>query len=108
MDKKAVEEIVKRFCREIEAQGVYPQKVILYGSYATGTFREDSDIDLVVISRDFAGKDFWERIEILAKAVYVVFQPIEAVAMTPEEWERGDSMIADFARNGEVLYSGKG
>jgi len=25
--------------------------------------------------------------------------------MTPEEWERGDSLIAAFARKGEVLYA---
>jgi len=25
--------------------------------------------------------------------------------MTPEEWERGDSLIAAFARTGEVLYA---
>ncbi len=30
---------------------------------------------------------------------------VEAVAMTPEEWERGDSFVVDFARNGEVLYA---
>jgi len=24
--------------------------------------------------------------------------------MTPEEWQRGDSLIADYARNGEVVY----
>jgi len=34
-----------------------------------------------------------------------LFAPVEAVAMTPEEWERGDSFVADFARNGEVLYA---
>ncbi|MEJ2703426.1 MAG: hypothetical protein P8Z79_13385 [Sedimentisphaerales bacterium] len=31
------------------------------------------------------------------------FQP-GAVAMTPEEWQRGDSLIADYARNGQVIY----
>ena len=42
---------------------------------------------------------------ILADAVQGVFAPIEAVAMTTEEWERGDSLIAAFARRGEVLYA---
>ena len=31
-------------------------------------------------------------------------QTIEAVAMTPQEWQSGDSLIADYARNGEVVY----
>ena len=105
MDKSAAIEIVNRFVEALLAGGIRPQKVILYGSYANGTNREGSDIDLVVISEDFAGKDYWQRIDILTDAVYAVFAPVAAVAMTPEEWHRGESFIVDFARNGEVLYA---
>jgi len=38
------------------------------------------------------------------RSYYEIFAPLEAVAMTPDEWERGDSFISDFARNGEVLF----
>jgi len=105
MDKNAVIEVVARLRRAIEARGIKPQKVILYGSYADGSHKEGSDIDVLVISAGFAGKSYWERIDILADAIYEIFAPIEAVAMTPEEWEHGDSLIAAFARNGEILYS---
>jgi len=105
MDKSAVVDIVARLRRGIEARGIRPQKVVLYGSYADGTYREGSDIDVVIISDDFAGKGYWERVDILADVIYEIFAPIEAVAMTPEEWERGDSLIAAFARKGEVLYA---
>ena len=105
MDKRAALEVVARLRQRVEARGIRPQKVILYGSYADGTHREGSDIDVVIISEDFVGKDYWERIEILADAIYEVFAPIEAVAMTVEEWERGDSQVAAFARKGEVLYA---
>jgi hypothetical protein len=74
------------------------------GSHSTGTQREDSDIDLVVISEDFAGRDYWERIDVLAAAIVRVFEPIEAIARTPKEWESGDSRIVDYARNGEIVY----
>ncbi len=105
MDKRAALDIVARFRQGVEARGIKPQRVILYGSYADGTQREGSDIDIVIISEDFAGKGYWERIDILADTIYEVFAPIEAVAMTMEEWERGDSQVAAFARNGEVLYA---
>lgn len=104
MDKSAVLKIVSDFGRALESQGIRPHKIILFGSHSTGTQREDSDIDLVVISADFMGKGYWERINILSAAISIVFQPIEAVAMTPEEWQSGDSLIADYARNGEVVY----
>jgi hypothetical protein len=29
---------------------------------------------------------------------------IVTVAMTPEEWDRGDSFIAEIARRGKLLY----
>ena len=106
MDKNAVLELVGRLRKEVEARGIRPRKVILCGSYAEGTQREGSDIDLVVISDDFAGKGYWERIDILADAIYEVFAPIEAVAMTTEEWEQSDSILATFARKGEVVYAG--
>ncbi len=28
---------------------------------------------------------------------------VEAVVLTSEEWERGNSFVRDYARNGEVL-----
>ena len=89
----------------LQAQNIRPQKIILYGSCASGTNKEGSDIDIIVISDDFFKKDYWERIEILTEAIYQIFEPIEAVAMTPEEWERGDSFIVDYAKNGEILYA---
>jgi predicted nucleotidyltransferase len=104
MDKKAVLKIIFDFKKALESAGVKPCKILLYGSYATGNFRPDSDIDLVIISEDFEGKDYWQRIDILSDAIYKVFQPIEAIAMTPKEWEQGNSFIADYARNGKVVY----
>ena len=104
VDKEAVLRIVSDLAKALEAESIKPQKIILFGSHSTGTQREDSDIDLVVISTDFEGRGYWERINVLSAAIATVFEPIEAVAMTPGEWERGDSLIADYARNGEVVY----
>ncbi|HLE40241.1 MAG TPA: nucleotidyltransferase domain-containing protein [Nitrospirota bacterium] len=103
MDKKAVLDIISRFRQAIESHGIRVAKLILFGSYAAGTYREGSDIDIVVISRDFAGKNYWDRIDLLSDAIYEVFEPIEAVAMTPEEWDSRESMIVDYAENGEVV-----
>ncbi len=104
MDKSTVLRIVSDYGKALEAEGVKAQKIILFGSYSTNTQHEGSDIDIVVISGDFAGRDYWERIDVLAAAIVKVFEPIEAIAMTPQEWESGDSLIVDFARNGEVVY----
>jgi predicted nucleotidyltransferase len=103
MDKEAVLAIISDFRKALEAAGIGVEKVILFGSYAAGNWRPGSDIDLVVISEDFEGKGYWERIDILSDAIFKVFKPIEAVAMTPHEWEAGDSFIAAYARSGEAV-----
>ena len=105
MDKAAVIKIVDQFYQKIKARGIRPLKLILYGSYANDTNWEGSDIDIVVISDDFIGKDYWERIDILTDVIYEIFAPIEAVAMTQKEWDQGDLFVTDFARNGEVLFA---
>ncbi len=104
MDKNAVLEILSRYRKALESKNIRIAKMILFGSYATGTYKEGSDIDVVVISGDFLGKDYWERIDILSDAIYEVFEPIEAVAMTPEEWEKKESPVVDYVKDGEVIY----
>jgi len=104
MDKKDVLKIACEFKKLLAKQGIANSKIILFGSYAQENHREDSDIDLIVISEDFRGKDYWERIDILSEVIAEIWQPIEAVAFTPQEWERGDSIFVDFVRQGaEVI-----
>lgn len=105
MDKRSAIGIVSLFRQGLESRGIRPLKIIMYGSYATGTNQEGSDIDIVVISDDFTGKNYWERIDILGDVIYEIFAPIEVVALTQDEWEQGNSFVIDFARHGEVLFA---
>ena len=43
-------EIIERYVREVSRiYGSHLRKIILYGSYARGDFREDSDIDIMIL-----------------------------------------------------------
>ena len=103
MDKNAAIDIVRRFRKAIEARNIVVNRIVLFGSYAFGNQREGSDIDVAVISDDFRDKGYWDRIDILSYAIYEVFEPIEAIALTTDEWERGDRAIIEFAKSGEVI-----
>ncbi len=87
----------------MESINIRVDQLILFGSHAEGTAREDSDIDLVVISSSFSDKSYWERINILTDAIYQVFAPIEASAFTPDEWKSKKSLISDYAKNGVLV-----
>ena len=103
MGQDTVLATVKRFKNALESINIQVDQLILFGSHAEGTAREDSDIDLVVISSSFSDKSYWERINILTDAIYQVFAPIEASAFTPDEWKSEKSLISDYAKNGVLV-----
>lgn len=103
MGQDTVLTIVKKFKNALESVNIQVEQMILYGSHVEGTAREDSDIDLVIISSSFADKSYWERINILSDAIYQVFAPIEVSAFTPDEWKSKKSLISDYARNGVLV-----
>lgn len=105
MGNDTVLDILSRFKKALDSKCIRISKLILFGSYAKGTEREGSDIDIVVVSEDFTGKNSWERIDILTDAIYEVFEPIEAIALTPEEWEKGDSIVVECSKAGKVVYA---
>ena len=103
MDKAAVLGVLAKFRQALQLQGINDTRIILFGSHVSGVPREDSDIDVVVVSRRFHGKSEWERIEILSKAICASHSLIEAVALTPQEWDGGEFTVAEFAKEGEVV-----
>ncbi len=100
-----VKAVVDGFCRALALRGIRSGRVFLFGSWSRGEQREDSDIDLAIVSPDFAPMDYWARIETLAGAVATVRAPIEAVAFTPDEFQDTDRPIAAFARTGIEIDS---
>ncbi len=50
-------ESINLIAQRLAAAASSPAKVILFGSYARGEAREDSDIDLLVIEKEIADKD---------------------------------------------------
>ncbi|MFW6132136.1 MAG: nucleotidyltransferase domain-containing protein [Candidatus Aminicenantaceae bacterium] len=87
MDKK-ISEIVKKFKLSLGNMGIKVDRMILFGSYAEGTNREGSDIDIVVISEDFKNMDLLQRHETigLALARSRIMEPVEALGYTEKEF----------------------
>jgi predicted nucleotidyltransferase len=89
-DASAVRHIIRKYVHALTEIGVRVQQVFLYGSHAKNTAHEDSDIDVIIVSEDFAGKNLLERLQILAKANHHILEPVEAYGFTPEEIQNRD------------------
>ena len=108
MASEKVHEIIRDILRKSVA-GYAPQKVILFGSYAYGNPRPDSDIDLLIIketSERFI--DRWVTVRrILSDPERMV--PLEILVLTPREVSRrlaiGDQFLAEILEKGGVLYA---
>jgi len=97
MDKK-ISKILRRFKISLEAMGVRVDRMILFGSHASGSGKEGSDIDVAVISKDFKNMNLLKKMETigLALAKARIMEPIEALGYTEEE----------FSNKGEGTFLG--
>ncbi|MBI3600086.1 MAG: nucleotidyltransferase domain-containing protein [Nitrospinae bacterium] len=85
--RQKIKGIINRYANELRKMGITPERILIYGSYAEGHPREDSDIDLIIVSNDFKDKNLRERLEILGLAAGRIFEPIEAMGYTEDEIE---------------------
>lgn len=100
-----LKQIIQRFRDQLEKMGIYTEKTLLYGSQADGTAREGSDIDLIIISKDWEKYNLRERLETLGIAAGRILEPVQGQGFTPDEAEKQDvdSFWGQMIRNHAVV-----
>lgn len=83
--------------------GFNPDKIILFGSYATGKPTENSDLDLLVIKDSKLSRP--ERAKELRKHLYGMKVPMDLLVYTPSEIEESINIKYSFVN--EVFKTGK-
>ena len=96
-----LEEMVRRIVKLCE-----PEKIILFGSHATGHAHPGSDVDLLVITRHGESK---RQVAVeLYRALWDAGVSKDIIVVRPEEFERYRNVIGTIiypaARDGKVLY----
>jgi len=104
MDKKdVVEQVigkVKKFA-ELVRISIPATHIILYGSYAKNTFREDSDIDVAVVV-DEIKEDFLETAAKLYKLTRDIDDRIEPILLDSAHDESG--FLEQIMNEGKAIY----
>ena len=78
----------------------------MFGSYTKGTPREDSDIDIAVISSAFKGDRYLDRRRIVPLRRGIDSR-IEPIPFTPGDYADGGMLIDEIKSTGqEILKSG--
>ena len=98
--QKAIDQVVEQIVEKFK-----PHKIILFGSYARGNPRPESDVDLLVVM-DTTLKESKQSLEI-RRYLDVMFG-MDLIVHTPkrlkERVEMGDSFLRDVLKEGRVLY----
>jgi len=99
---QVLEQIVQRL-----EEGLHPEQIILFGSYAYGEPTEGSDIDLLIIVPD-STEPAYRRAQKAYRCVGAVGVPKDLVVLTREEFEKQARVVTSLAgrakNRGKVLY----
>lgn len=90
--KEALPKIIKEF---------KPEKVIVFGSRAKGTAREDSDIDIIIVSNYFANIRFLKRMALVMRKIPFP-KHVDYICYTLEEYNKiinESSLLMDAAES---------
>ena len=102
VDDTLLSEIVRRVLSVAR-----PERIILFGSAATGQMTKDSDIDLLIVERSPINTH--ERSVEIRRALGNIGYPIDVIVMRTERFERTKSIIGGIAypatKYGRVLYA---
>ncbi len=85
-------EIVKKYIEELKMHDIPVEEAILFGSFAQGRAREESDIDLAIISSAFTGDRFADR-RLIVPLRRGVDSRIEPMPFRPEQFAEGGNLI---------------
>ncbi len=100
--KASIINLIKKYIARLKENNISVEKVLLFGSYMQGTPREDSDIDIAVISSVFKGDRYSDR-RLIIPLRRGIDSRIEPIPFTPEDYAEGGMLIDEIKRTGQVI-----
>ncbi len=100
-----VQQFVEQALPRIRTQ-LKPELVLLFGSRARHTAREESDIDIIIVSQAFEGMHFLKRMPFMLRLVRFP-RHIDFLCYTPDEFKQirhTSAIVQEALQEGIVLY----
>lgn len=104
MDKKQIEEEIRSITRQL-IEKYKPEKVILFGSAATGSFGPDSDLDFLVIKNDLRRhleieQELHKMVKYHIASDFLFLRPNEV----DNRLKSGDFFLREVIEKGRILH----
>ncbi len=101
--KRREADLINRYVLLLRQTGINVSQVILFGSYAKGLAKPDSDIDLAIVSSQF-GKNAWKEMILLRKLALKIDSHIEPLPLAPQDVDdQYSSLSQEIKRTGILM-----
>ena len=91
MDQTTINEIILFLKSALIEHNVNVGSIVLFGSSVTNKMNINSDLDIIIVSSDFEGKDLFERSEITMLAEIKTMKnfqfPMDIINLSPAEYD---------------------
>ncbi len=102
IETDSIIEIIRRYIEELEKSQIHIVEAIIFGSYAKGKAKPESDIDIALISDDFTGDRFEDRRKIIPLR-RIIDSRIEPIPFRPEDFNNGGALAEEIKRTGMII-----
>ena len=91
---------IEEFIKSVKEDNIKIEKVILFGSYAKGTYHKDSDIDLAIVSSDFKANEYIKNMSKLLLKASELGADIQTLPFSVEEYNEPVGIMEEILRTG--------
>lgn len=99
VETNAAINVVRKYIQELEKNHIHILEAIIFGSHAKGTAKDESDIDVALISDAFTGDRFEDRRKIVPFRRKIDSR-IEPIPFKPEDFHNGGTLAEEIKRTG--------
>lgn len=85
--------------QDLQRDGIYPKKMILFGSYAKGHPKQYSDVDIAIIADEFSGSRILDHEKILH--LYRKYIPAEFHTFTTNDTVEDNPFLEEIYSTGK-------